>query len=196
MNKSLVPILLTMTTLLTSAQMPPITNTPKPPVAKRVPKPQTVNGVDITDQYFWLRDKPNPEVAAYLDAENAYTDAVMKPTAALQKELYKEMLAHIKETDTNVPYREGDYFYYSRTEQGKQYPIFCRKARFAPMRPSRSSSIVNKLAEGEKFMNVGIYERERRRQLARLHHRQHRLPPVHAASQGSGDRRRLYPEKC
>ena len=81
------------------------------------------------DDYFWLREKTNPEVAAYLEAENAYTDAVMKPTEPLQEALYREMLARIKETDVAVPYREGGYFYYSRTEEGKQYPIYCREAR-------------------------------------------------------------------
>ena len=81
----------------------------------------------MVDNYFWLRDKPNPEVRAYLEAENAYTDAVMKPTEAFQKKLYDEMLGRIKETDVEVPYREGDYFYYVRTEAGKQYGIRCRK---------------------------------------------------------------------
>jgi len=144
-----------MTTLLTSSHIPQVNGTPKPPVAKRVAKPQIVHGVDITDHYFWLRDKANPEVKAYLDAENAYTDAVMKPTMALQDELYKEMVAHIKETDTNVPYKEGEYFYYSRTEQGKQYPIFCRK-RGSTEAAEQVILDVNALAQGEKFMNVGL----------------------------------------
>ena len=64
---------------------------------------------------------------AYLEAENAWADAVMKPTEPLQEALYKEMLSHIKETDVNVPWRKDGFFYYSRTEQGKQYPIYCRK---------------------------------------------------------------------
>jgi len=143
-----------MTTLLTSSHIPQV-NGPKPPVAKRVAKPQVVHGVDITDHYFWLRDKENPEVKAYLDAENAYTDAVMKPTMALQDELYKEMVGHIKETDTNVPYKEGEYFYYSRTEQGKQYPIFCRK-QGSTEAAEQVILDVNQLAQGEKFMNVGM----------------------------------------
>ena len=155
MMRNLALIMLIMTTLLTSAQMSPPTESPKPPVAKKIPKPQVVNGVDITDQYFWLRDKPNPDVKAYLEAENAYTDAIMKPTVGLQDELYKEMLGHIKETDTNVPFKEGDYFYYSRTEQGKQYPIFCRKLRSLDA-PEQVILDQNKLAEGEKFMNVGL----------------------------------------
>src|SRR5271166_5386311 len=78
---------------------------PEPPVAKKVPKITEVNGRKLVDNYFWLRDKKNPEVKAYLEAENAYTDAVMKPTEAFQKRLYGEMLGRIKETDVDVPYK-------------------------------------------------------------------------------------------
>ena len=83
---------------------------PKPPVAKVVPHVTEVNGHKMVDNYFWLRDKPNPEVRAYLEAENVYTDAVMKPTEGFQKKLYDEMLGRIKETDVEVPYREGRLF--------------------------------------------------------------------------------------
>src|ERR1700690_3574734 len=100
---------------------------PKPPVAKKVPHVTEFNGHKLVDNYFWLRDKPNPEVRAYLEAENAYTDAVMKPTEGFQTKLYGEMLSRVKETDVEVPYREGDYFYYVREEAGKQYGIRCRK---------------------------------------------------------------------
>src|SRR5687767_1490686 len=87
-----------------------------PPSARRLPHATTVHGETLADDYFWLREKSDPEVAAYLEAENAYADAVMAPTAALQEMLYREMLGRIKETDLSVPYREGGYFYYSRTE--------------------------------------------------------------------------------
>jgi oligopeptidase B len=97
-------------------------NTPEPPIAKKIPKQMTIHGDTRADDYFWLREKTNAEVVSYLEAENAYADAVMKPTGAFQQALYKEMLGHIKQTDVNVPYRFGDYFYYSRTEEGKQYP--------------------------------------------------------------------------
>jgi len=93
---------------------------PSPPVAKKVPHVTEVNGHKMVDDHYWLRDKPNPEVKAYLEKENIYTDAVMKPTEPLQKKLYDEMLGRIKETDVEVPYKEGDYFYYVRTEAGKQ----------------------------------------------------------------------------
>ena len=94
---------------------------------KQVPKTTEIHGYKLVDDYFWLRDKQNPEVKAYLDAENAYADAVMKPTEPFQKHLYDELLSRIKETDVDVPYQDGDYFYYSRTQAGQQYPIRCRK---------------------------------------------------------------------
>ena len=128
----------------------------KPPAAKKVRKSTTLHGQPWADDYFWLRDKANPEVAAYLEAENAYTDAVMKPTEALQASLYKEMLGHIQETDVSVPYREGGYLYYSRTEEGKQYPIYCRKKGGLDA-PEEVTVDLNALAEGQKFMAIGAY---------------------------------------
>src|SRR5215208_1824398 len=100
---------------------------PQPPMAEKKPKTTNIHGVTLVDEYFWLREKNDPAVLAHLQAENAYAEAAMKHTAALQEKLYNEMLSHIKQTDTNVPYRSGNYFYYSRTEESKQYPIFCRK---------------------------------------------------------------------
>src|ERR1700722_1116497 len=126
---------------------------PAPPVAKKVPKTTEINGRELVDNYFWLRDKQNPDVAAYLQAENAYTDAVMKPTEGLQKKLYDEMLSHIKETDVEVPYKEGNYFYYTRTEAGKQYSIYCRKK--GSLSASEELLLdVNELAKGQTFMSV------------------------------------------
>jgi oligopeptidase B len=126
---------------------------PAPPVAKKVPKTTEINGRELVDNYFWLRDKQNPDVADYLQAENAYTDAVMKPTEGLQKKLYDEMLSRIKETDVEVPYKEGSYFYYTRTEAGKQYSIYCRKKGNLEA-PEELLLDVNELAKGQKFMSV------------------------------------------
>src|SRR5262249_46312455 len=98
----------------------------EPPVARRQPRVTQIHGEERVDDYFWLRDRHNPDVKTYLEAENAYADAIMRPTQALQDALYREMLARIKETDVEVPYRRDGFFYYSRTEQGKQYPIHCR----------------------------------------------------------------------
>src|SRR3989442_10645856 len=130
---------------------------PAPPVAKKAPKTTEINGRTMVDNYYWLRDKKNPEVKAYLEAENAYTDAVMKPTEGLQKKLYDEMLSRIKETDIEVPYKEGDYFYYSRTEAGKQYGIRCRK-KVSLDAPEEVLLDVNELAKGQTFMAVRAYE--------------------------------------
>jgi oligopeptidase B len=134
----------------------PADDLPSPPVAKKIPHVTEINGHKLTDNYFWLREKTNPEVRAYLEAENAYTDAVTKPTEAFQKKLYDEMLSRVKETDVEVPYKEGDYFYYIRTEAGKQYPIRCRKKISA----DASEEVlldVNELAKGQAFMTVQAF---------------------------------------
>lgn len=130
--------------------------TPQPPMAKKIPKTTNIHGETLVDNYFWLREKNNPDVLAYLEAENAYTDAAMKPTEALQATLYKEMIGHIKETDQTVPYHDGGYVYYSRTEAGKQYPIYCR--RRGNMTAKEEVTLdVNELAKGLKFMSLGAY---------------------------------------
>ena len=129
---------------------------PKPPVAKKVPHVTDVNGHKMVDNYFWLRDKPNPEVRAYLEAENTYTDAVMKPSEGLQKKLYEEMLSRVKETDVEVPYKEGDYFYYVREEAGKQYGIRCRR-KGSMDAPEEIVIDVNELAKGQAFMSLAAY---------------------------------------
>ena len=130
---------------------------PSPPVAKKEPKVTNINGQELLDNYSWLRDKKNPEVRAYLDSENVYTDAVMKPTEPLQKKLYDEMLGRIKETDVEVPYKEGGYFYYVRTEAGKQYGIHCRK-KGDLQAPEEILLDVNELAKGQTFMSLGAYQ--------------------------------------
>src|SRR5260370_39780867 len=134
----------------------PFTEAPRPPVARTLLRVDEIHGERRVDDYFWLRDKKDPEVAAYLEAENAYTDAVLKPTQTLQEALYKEMLGRIKETDMKVPYRKSGFYYYSRTEQGKQYPIYCRKkGRLSA--PEQVTLELNTLAEGRKFMALGSY---------------------------------------
>ncbi len=128
-----------------------------PPVANKIHTENHIHGGTLVDDYRWLREKSNPEVAQYLETENAYTDAIMKPTEPLQKKLYDEMVSHIKETDVNVPYKDGDYFYYSRVEAGKQYPIFARKK--ASLDAAEQITLdVNALAQGEKFMALGAYD--------------------------------------
>jgi oligopeptidase B len=132
------------------------TQTPTPPVAKRIPKADTIHGDTRIDDYFWMREKSNPEVIAYLKAENAYTDAVMAPTKALQETLYQEIKGRIQETDLSVPYRYGGYWYYSRTEEGKQYPILCRKAGGLDAEEEVTLDL-NTLAEGHSYLGLGTY---------------------------------------
>ncbi len=129
---------------------------PVPPAARRVPRRELVHGEERVDDYFWLRDRQNPEVKAYLEAENAYTEAVMRPREALQKQLYDEMLARIQETDMGVPWRKGAYLYYSRTEQGKQYPTYCRK-RGSLEAPEQTVLDMNALALGQSFLSIGAF---------------------------------------
>jgi oligopeptidase B len=126
----------------------------QPPIARRQQTVNTFHGHRLTDDYAWLREKTSPEVIAFLEQENAYTRAVMKPTEELQAKLYDEMLSHIKETDVSVPFRDKDYFYYSRTEQGAQYPIYCRK--HGSLEATEEVMLdMNQLAAGEAFMALG-----------------------------------------
>lgn len=125
-----------------------------PPVAKKVPHKAELHGEVRVDDYYWLRDKEDPEVIKYLEAENAYTAKVMKPTEPIQKRLYDEMLGRIKQTDQSVPYKYGGYWYYTRTVEGKQYSIRCRK-KGSPTAPEEVILDENELARGEKFFSVG-----------------------------------------
>jgi oligopeptidase B len=129
---------------------------PQPPMAEKKPKTTNIHGTTLVDDFFWLREKTNPAVMAHLKAEDDYATTMMKPTAALQQKLYNEMLSHIKQTDTNVPFRWGNHFYYTRTEEGKQYPIFCRK-QGGPDAAEEIILDVNELAKGQKFMSVGAF---------------------------------------
>src|SRR6185437_13195660 len=98
-----------------------------PPVAKKIEHVEVRHGATEIDPYFWLREKSNPEVIQYLEAENAYTEAVTKRLKPFEDSLYEEMLGRIRQTDLSVPVRRGGYYYYSRTVEGKQYAIHCRR---------------------------------------------------------------------
>jgi oligopeptidase B len=125
-----------------------------PPIARIIPKIDTLHGDIRTDNYFWIREKTNPDVISYLNAENAYTTARMKHTEALQQKLYDEMLGRIKETDLSVPFRDNGYWYYNRTEKGKSYPIRLRKKGSLDA-PEEIILDDNALAAGKKFSSVG-----------------------------------------
>src|SRR5579863_4968429 len=131
-------------------------DTPTPPVAKRVEHQEVRHGATVVDHYFWLRERTNPEVIQYLEAENAYTAAMTKDLAPFQDALYKEMLGRIKQTDLSVPERRGNYFYYTRTEEGKQYPIHCRKKGSLDANEEVLLDL-NELAQGKKFVGLGAF---------------------------------------
>jgi oligopeptidase B len=132
---------------------------PKPPIAKKIPKITEVHGYKLVDEYAWLRDdkRQAPEVIAHLKAETEYADAMMASTKGFQDALYDEMLARIKETDEQPPYKQGAHFYYSRTEQGRQYPILARKK--GNLKAAEEITIdMNAMAEGRKFFSLGAYQ--------------------------------------
>lgn len=128
-----------------------------PPVARVEPRVHTLHGETRIDGYFWLRDRSDPEVIAYLEAENRYTGAVMQHTEALQEQLYQEMRGRIKETDLSVPERVDDSFYYTRTEAGGQYPIFCRR-RGSLDAPEEVLLDQNPLAADHAYFKIGVSE--------------------------------------
>ncbi len=140
------------------AEIPALDLRAAPPAAaeKRVER-SVVHGVAREDPYAWMRDKADPAVTAHLRAEQAYTDAVMAPTESLQRELYDEMLSHIKQTDLSVPYRFGAYWYYSRTQEGMQYPTLARK-RGSLDAPEEITLDLNELARGHDYLGIGAYE--------------------------------------
>lgn len=141
---------------------------PIPPVARKDHYTVSIHGQTLDDDYAWMREKESAETLAYLSAENAYTEAVMAPAKPLVERLYGEMLSHIQQTDVSVPFRDGRFDYYSRTEEGKQYGIICRVPA-APGSPSRTAPPpggfpdeeilldVNELAKGEPFLSIGAW---------------------------------------
>ncbi len=127
---------------------------PVPPSTSKVPHVTQIHGRTLKDDYFWLRDKKNPDVIKHLEAENAYTEQLMAPTKPLQDKIYGEIVARVKQTDLSVPTRNNGYFYYSRTEEGKQYPWICRK-KGAMDAPEEVMLDLNELAKGHTFMSLG-----------------------------------------
>ena len=128
-----------------------------PPVAPRHPKRIEQHGQTRVDDYAWLREKDSPEVLAYLHAENAFTQQLMRSTEALQEKLYSEIVGRIQQTDETPPVRRGTFLYYSRTTEGKQYPVYCRK-RAGIDAAEEVLLDLNALAEREKFLDLGEFE--------------------------------------
>src|SRR5512133_1046139 len=142
----------------TLAPAPPVA--PRPPVAARRDHLTTWHGEQVNDPWFWLRDKANPDVRSYLEAENAYTAAMTRRLASFEGALYAELLGRIKQTDLTVPVRRGAWLYYARTQEGLQYPIHCRK-RAGPggaWDEKADEQVLldhNALAKGLPFLAVG-----------------------------------------
>ncbi|HEX4228820.1 MAG TPA: S9 family peptidase [Bryobacteraceae bacterium] len=129
---------------------------PATPVAKIIPKALTALGDTRIDDYYWLRDKDDPEVLRYLEQENEYTAAVMKDTEQLQNQLYDEMLARIQEDDADVPHPKGSYEYYNRTKTGQPYPIYCRKKSRDGIEEILLDQ--NEMARGFSFFALGNFQ--------------------------------------
>ena len=130
---------------------------PKPPVAARKPRDVTVHEDKRIDDYFWLREKGNPEVVSYLERENAYTESVLAPTKALRAALYQEMVGRIKEDDSSAPVPFLGYVYYTRTEKNRQYPIYCRKAA-APGAAEEILLDLNTMIGAHTYIGVGQFK--------------------------------------
>ncbi len=155
------PKLATALLLLSSPVMAQVTQhghtaAPAAPVAERRQHVDTLHGDVRRDEYFWLRVKSDPAVRSYLEAENKYADAVLAPLTPLREQLYKEMLGRIKQTDLSVPTRDRGYFYYTRTVEGQQYPIYARK-RGSLDAPEQVTLDLNEMAKGQVFMGVSAY---------------------------------------
>lgn len=152
---AIIAFVITALTLFAMTQTTPILAlyAAKPPIAERRPVTLTLHGETLVDDYSWLRGKEKPDVLDYLNKENAYFDAVMKPTETLQETLYREMLSRVKEDDNTVPTPKNGWLYYSRTEKGKSYPIICRKR----LREGEEQVMLdpNKMAEGKPFFSIG-----------------------------------------
>ena len=127
------------------------------PQAHKIPVGRELHGTAWSDEYAWLREKTSAQVLAHLAAENAHTEAAMSATLDLQKKLYAEILSRIQQTDLSVPIKEGPYFYYSRTEEGKQYPIYCRKLAHLDA-PEQINLDSNELASDQNYFRVGVLE--------------------------------------
>ena len=127
-----------------------------PPIAKIAPTTIEAGGETRIDNYFWLRHRDDPDTMKYLEAENRYTEAMTAHTVELRSKLYDEMLGRIKQTDLSVPVLREGYYYYSRTEEGKQYAIHCRK-RGSLEAPEEILLDENALAEGKKYFRIGNF---------------------------------------
>lgn len=127
------------------------------PIPRKGPQAHELHGIHWTDEYAWLREKTNPELIEHIHLENAYTAAAMSDTATQQGTLYDEILSRIQQTDLTVPVQDGPYLYYTRTEEGRQYPLYCRKA-IAADSTEEIYLDANILAKGHDYFHLGVIE--------------------------------------
>ena len=124
------------------------------PQAEKIDKILILHGDTRIDPYYWLKERDNPAVVDYLKKENEYLDYMMKDTKELQEKLYQEIIGRIKQTDMSVPYKENGYFYYTRYEEGKEYPVYCRKKESLEA-PEEIMLNVNEMAQGYDYYDIG-----------------------------------------
>ena len=136
---------------------------PQPPVAAKIAKELVRHGHVRNDEYYWLNQRENPDVISYLQAENAYTDAVMKPAAGLRAALYKEMVGRMQQRDMSVPYFENGYWYYTRFEAGKEYPVLLPQEKIPAGRRAGAAGRQSHGGRGEIFQYRLVRRQPRQR---------------------------------
>ena len=133
-------------------------NQMNPPIAKKIPAKFTEHGNTRIDNYYWLNQREDPEVIAYLNAENKYTEEILQSTESLQKKIYDEIVGRIKQTDMSVPFQVKGYEYYTRFEEKKEYPVYCRKSLKAGEGKEEIMLNGNEMAEGHSYFEIGGWE--------------------------------------
>ena len=149
--------LLFLGTMITGMNMTPPIAKLSPPIANKIPKDVTIHGDTRIDNYFWLRERDTQPVLDYLNAENDFTFAKMEHTQKLQEKLYQEMRGRIKEDDSTVPYKFGTYQYYTRTEEGQQYDIYCRKQGSMAGKEEVTLNL-NEMAQKHDYLVLNAYK--------------------------------------
>ena len=149
--------LLFLGTMITGMKMTPPIAKLSPPIANKIPKDVTIHGDTRIDNYFWLRERDTQPVLDYLNAENDFTFAKMEHTQKLQEKLYQEMRGRIKEDDSTVPYKFGTYQYYTRTEEGQQYDIYCRKQGSMAGKEEVTLNL-NEMAQKHDYLVLNAYK--------------------------------------
>lgn len=153
--KITIPLVLSILSAALGGFMSACSHLPPPPVAAEKPVNLEKHGDLRVDPYFWLKERENPEVIRYLEAENEYFEKAMGPVKGLREKLFQEFRSRLKEDDSSVPFRDGEFFYYARFETGKEYPIYARKKGKLDA-PEEILLDVNEMAKGQNYFSVGF----------------------------------------